>query len=173
MGATPDTDVDIAKNTSRPTIALIVAIRGVDTSDIIDATLQTATGATGLPNPPSLTTSADNALRIAVGALDDDGGAAPDNGHNWPDVYVAGTTAGDPTGARIMVALYEEETAGARDPAAFTGTGDDQWWAGHFSLTLDTEASPPATDGEHLGLHNITSGYRSMAAATLGGLLQG
>jgi hypothetical protein len=102
--------------------ALAIAFRNVHT-DVFDATATTATGATGLPNAPAITTATANALVVAIGLLDDD---------NVTPTVPAGysnfaSQLSSTVGQTVMVATKLIATPAAEDPAAFGGTGNDEW----------------------------------------------
>ena len=79
----------------------------------------------GMPNPPSLTAS--GGLWIATGHIDDDVVT------NWvaPANYTlaASETNGSSETASSTAVAYRIESLASDDPAAFSGSGDDAWWA--------------------------------------------
>ena len=146
MGATPDTTVEVRTETGAALdIAVVIqAWRGVDTTTAIDATAATASGASGLPNPPSYTTATNNALRIIVGGIDDDqvtDFTAPSGYSNMVSLAIGVSN----TGCSVVMASKIQATAGAEDPAAFTGTGSDNWQATHFALRPASASNPTLT----------------------------
>ena len=126
MGATPDTSVSISGITTA-SAGIAIALRGADTSAIFDATATVATGATGMPDCPSITTVNNNALAIAIGYLDDDNVqssvTAPAGYSNL--VAIQSSTAGQ----TVMLATKNIATYGTENPAVFGGTGTDDWVA--------------------------------------------
>ena len=134
MGATPDTQVEISQNSLRQQAVAIYVIRGANTTTPIDADATPATGSTGMPNAPSLTTVTENTLRMIWGSLDDDpltDGTAP---AGWSNFQYQGLTGIGGELAAILVATKDAAAIGSDDPDAFGGSGNDQWRAGHFSI---------------------------------------
>lgn len=87
--------------------------------------ITTSTGSSGMPDAPSVTTTVDNALVIAFGALDDDN-IVPTVPSGYSNLtYQSASTTGQTT----MLATKVVATAGAEDPAAFGGSGTDDWVA--------------------------------------------
>lgn len=134
MGPTVDTVLTILRDDGRQTEWCIGAWRGADTTTPLDATTVETTGATGMPDPGSLTTVTNNAIRIIAAILDDDEvvPTAPsgfgDLIHTGPD---GGATGADVT---VMMASAVAASAGALDPDAFGGAGTDEWAAYHIAL---------------------------------------
>lgn len=87
-----------------------------------------ADGATGLPNCASLTTLNANSIVFAGGSLDDDNMSAvtAPTGYSNLSWRAAGGAAG--TTSTAMLASMIKASAGAEDPAAFTGTGGNDEW---------------------------------------------
>lgn len=126
MGATPDTTATWFNATGGALI--FVAIRGVDTSTIQDTTETNSSGSTGMPNCPSITPSNNYCLIFASGFLDDEAvesSVTAPSGFTLADSKEASNT-GQFTG---MVAYKIQTTKAAVNPAAFGGTGDDDWRA--------------------------------------------
>lgn len=124
MGASPDGTITFNQTDG---IAIGQVWRGVNTSTPLDVTSTTATGVTGMPNPPSITPTTDGCLIVIMGALDDDSVessvTAPSGFENilkQQDNSFVGT---------VMMATYLQSSAGAIDPDAFGGTGTDDWSA--------------------------------------------
>lgn len=135
MGATPDSVVAWNKTTNNIMPVCVQVWTGVDTATPIDATAQTATGSTGMPDPPSYTTVTNSARRIIVGGLDDDeeaGSASAPSG--FADLTVIDTNLGSGIRSTTMMASKDEATAGTLDPDAFGGSGTDAWGAGHLAF---------------------------------------
>lgn len=127
MTSSPDSSVSIERDSSNQSSIVIVQVKGVDTTTALDAALVSADGGSGMPDAPSHTTATDGALRIATGHLDDDT-VASSTISGWT---VLASGAPD---SSTMLAYKIAETAGADNPAAFSGAGDDAWYATHFSL---------------------------------------
>ena len=106
---------------------------------IPDATTTQASGTPGMPDCPSLTTVTNGAVRILFGFLDDDDCAASVTAPaGFTGAFAYDTAVADgATGATSMTCYRLGGDAGALNPAAFGGTGDDGWTAFHF-------AAPPA-----------------------------
>lgn len=137
MGATPDAEVEVGAATSpqqRPTPVIVEVWSGVDPATPI-GTPATANGASGLPNPPGLTTAADASVRIIAGVADDievTDFTAPSGFGGLAQETTPGAVSGE--ASSLAVASRAEATAGALDPDAFGGTGSDGWRAIHFEL---------------------------------------
>jgi hypothetical protein len=145
MGATPDTTVSFTTDSLNDSFVAIQCWRGVDTTTALDATIAGASGISGMPDPPSYTTVTNDALRIITGHLDDDlptSIAAPTG-------YTNLVTLGVNTKATTMMASKISATAGAEDPAAFTGgtPNSDDWQAYHFALRPSSGPSTQNIDG--------------------------
>ena len=107
--------------------------RGVDPL-IYDVAIPTeATGATGLPNAPSITTVTDNSIVLAIGLLDDDN---VEGTMTAPTNYTlrAIDDNDDALGITTAIASRLIASAGAENPGVYTGSGDDAWRA--FSIAL-------------------------------------
>lgn len=137
MGSTPDSVVNVAEfNEAWGDIPVITqAWRGVDTTTAIDDTATSDNSPpTGDPDPPSFTTVTDGAMRIIVGAQDDeneDASATAPSGYS----NLVAEDQGDATYmSTIMMASKEAASAGAEDPDSFTTDGNDTWQAIHFAL---------------------------------------
>jgi len=134
MGATPDTIITFNESSSGEQTAGVIQVwRGVHQTTPIDATPTTATGTTGMPNPPSYNTVTDGALVIIIGFLDDDNVAsavaAPSG---YTNLLAKNSVTSNST---VMIASKEKSPSGTEDPAVFTATGgDDNWAAVTFAL---------------------------------------
>lgn len=145
-----DTSVEINQSTNRLGAIAIQIWRGAD-SDFVDAAAQTATGTTGNPNPPSLTTVNANSLRMIVGGLDDDDQAATAGAPTGYTNLLAADTgqASASVGATVFIASKEQVSPGAEDPGAFTSSGSDAWFACHFSLKIDQGGIVPVVSNTY------------------------
>jgi hypothetical protein len=131
MGATPDTTVSLTGLSASGASAVAIAFRNAEYS-----TITTATAASGMPNPPSVTTTINNSVVLIVGAVDDDSfsdTAAPSGYSNLIEQEAVGDT-----GMTVMAAAKTVATAGAEDPGAFTGSGTDDWYAASIILVPKT-----------------------------------
>ena len=133
MGATPDTTASGLDNDAR-TIHMAVAFRYVDTTTPIDGTATSSSGAGGDPDPASMTTVTNNALRCIYGVQDDD---IVTMSHSWdgaaPVSYYDNVgSAGN--GCSIGFSTQYDTVAGAVNPPAFASSGDDNWSALHWAL---------------------------------------
>jgi hypothetical protein len=137
MGVTPDTVATFNQATGNEYTAGVLQVwRSLDNGTPIDDTPTTATGGTGMPDPPSFTTLTDDALVVAIGFLDDDNDASNVTAPSGYGDLLAHDNSGTPPpdNATTMIASLEKASAGAEDPAAFGGTGTDQWAAVTFAL---------------------------------------
>ena len=122
MGSTPDTQVSGLLNDSRTTHFYSV-FRGVDQVSTIASTATPNSATTGMPNPPSLSATADNMV-LAMGFLDDDNIASSVTA---PSGYtLSASSNATSAGASIMLA-YKTSAGGTEDPEAFGGSGTDAW----------------------------------------------
>ena len=131
MGATPDSTVSVARDSTFRIVFVAQAFSGVDTTTTIDNSISTATGVSGMPNPPSHTTVTDGAMRVVTGHLDDDD-ANTITLSGYTVVYQNSTVSS----ATTMLGYKIAATAGAENPAAFSGSGQtsDAWIGTHFAL---------------------------------------
>ena len=148
MGATPDTIITFVQDSQfsgENTAGVLQVWRGLDTATPEDATPTGIGGSPGMPDCPSITTVTDGALVFAIGFLDDDKVAASVTA---PSGY-SNLLAMEPTSldnATMMIASKEVSPEGPEDPAAFGGSGTDEWEAATFALrpavaTGDTTAA--------------------------------
>ena len=136
MGATPDTSFDWQgghPSTVKGCMCYSVW-RGADTTDWTGGSTLVATSNTGYgPDPGSHTTTADNAIRILFGGIDDDNitSCTPPTDFTLTDWLNA---SGASYGGGSMMAYKLEETAGALDPPAFALSHTDACRSVHFSI---------------------------------------
>ncbi len=140
MGATPDTTIALSGG-STATAAAAYAVRGV-AKDIFYSILETASGATGDPDPPSIDFNAwgnndIDALVLAIGILDDDNVTltAPTGYGNL--VQASSDNTGLTVGIASLAISGLEPDQGENVPA-FGGPGDDEWIAYSIALTGPT-----------------------------------
>jgi len=136
MGSTPDTQIKIGDVWAAPTYdhqaTVTMVFRNVDKVTPVDVLPQTATGATGDPDSPSITTITDKCVALSFGWLDDDivtSVTAPSGYENL--LWVNGGGIAEQS-ENIMVSTKYLPTAGAENPGAYVTNGDDLW----YSLTM-------------------------------------
>jgi len=124
MGATPDTGISY----TQPGALCCYVWRGVDTATPLNAD-NTSSSSSGMPDPPSITTTNNKCLIIAFGSLDDDevSATAPSG---YSGILTPNTTA------TAMMAYKIQDTAGTENPAAFGGIGADGWVATTAAFNL-------------------------------------
>lgn len=118
MGATPDGSVTIGSPGSYVGSALAYVLRGVDSSNIFDVALSTASGTTScVPNPPAITPANNGTYLIACGAgLSNDSSVTPPTGYS-NDISVANNTGYYVT---LAAASKAWDGLGEEDPDAWT-----------------------------------------------------
>lgn len=131
-----ETTIDIDASSDNRLAVAIQLFTGVDGTNTLDDPTggntgvghSIADGATGLPNPPSFTTTQANSLVIAAGSLDDDNMSAVTAPSGYTNL--SWTTAGGASGttSTAMLASLIKASPAAEDPAAFTGTGGNDEW---------------------------------------------
>lgn len=128
MGAVPDTSVSFI-SVSTATAGISIAFRNVH-ADVFDVPVVTSGAATGMPDAPSVTTQSNGCMILIIGLIDDDNVQAsvtvPSGYSNLQAIQ--SSTAGQ----TVMLATKLQTTAGYEQPAAFGGTGTDDW----VSLTI-------------------------------------
>lgn len=145
MGATPDTTAEGLAGTA---ISIAFAFRNVDTTSPFDvATPAVQSNATGMPDPPSITTVTARSMVVALGFLDDDLVAAsvtPPGSFTLIDAAEYGTAG---NGATIMAAYLLQNNAGTTNPGLFGGTGDDTGYGATFALrfSCNQNVTPTST----------------------------
>ena len=114
-----------------PTV--IQVFTGIDTTTAVDATPTTATGSTGLPNPPtSNATTLDGAMMMCSGALDDDidvvftAGTGYTTDFDQQDATGATSTNGATVGVGHKLIPSASSTD---DPGAYTASGESDAWS--------------------------------------------
>jgi len=156
QGASPDTAVTIgaAGGAGRVASAIAVVYRGVDTVTAMDAADVDSNAASGDPDCGSLTTVTDGAVRVICAAVEaeefDDTAAAPSG---FGNLVAKDTVDQGIFGATALTADKTEATAGALDPAAFTGgAGTGAWRATHLALRPAAVAATGAPNMLLLGV---------------------
>jgi len=156
MGSVVDASIALS-GLSTASVGAAIGIRGMNGFDS-GHNAQFASNTTGMPNPPSRTVVADNSLVLAIGFLDDDNvtATAPAGYSNL--VSQSAST----TGFTVMLATKTLSAAGAEDPAAFGGSGSDDWLAATLPLISFTDTTIQVLAGPS---QSITS-YNNATAAT-------
>jgi hypothetical protein len=125
MGVTPDTT---ATNLSGTSVTIAFAFRGVNTTTLLDVTPPAiATSDRDFANPPSITTSTNNAMVVAV-AFQRENISLP-----APTNFTL-VTSQSITNGTVAAAFRRKSPAGAENPAGFGGTADSEWVAATFAL---------------------------------------
>lgn len=136
-GASPGSTltVDLTVGRSSETVVAVASYTGVDTTTPQDVAVVITSGSTGTPDPGSLTTVTDGAMRVVIGCFDDEQVAAT---MSPPAGFSTAITIQSPatSGSTVHIADALAPTAGALDPAAFTDSSgaDDAWFAYHLAL---------------------------------------
>lgn len=133
MGATPDTQVT---GLSTDGAHIAICFTGIDVVTPLDVTPPTVSNdggsASGMPDPPAITTVSNDTVIVALGFLDDDAVApsivAP-NGYNF---IVAQEDSSGP--GCVMAAYLVTTSAGTYNPGAFAGDGSDNWVGATLAL---------------------------------------
>jgi hypothetical protein len=103
----------------------MAVLKGVHATTPMDATRTTASGGTGDPDCPSITTATADAMVVAIGLIDDD---TVTSVSAYPSGYTnTGFNGG--TGASIVVSAKVVASPGAENPSAYATSADDAWWA--------------------------------------------
>ena len=112
-----------------------MAFRNVDSTNPLNVSSPTAaSGGTGMPNPPAITTISDGCMIVAMGFLDDDVVASSVTAPTNFTLALAAEYGSAGNGATNMGAYFLQSTAGTEDAGAFGGTGDDAWFAAKAAL---------------------------------------
>jgi len=169
MGPTPDTSVALS-GFSTASAAFAIGIRnGVANALIFDV----STGISGMPNPLELKDVTAGSIVLAIGYLDDDNIASTVTA---PAGYtLAQAIQSSTTGQTVMVAWKIAATTGTEDPAAFGGTGSDDWVA--LTLAIPNNTLPGVgvtwtTDGGSAPTLN-TSGVTNIVLWKVGTAIYG
>lgn len=121
MGATPDTTAD-GLSTGTGVAHMAIAFRNINTTTPLDVTTPVVTtAATGMPNPPSITTSTANTTLVAIGYIRDDAVKYDVLAPIDFELCEAEETSGA-TGT-IMMAFRNLTAAATVDPTAFGNVG--------------------------------------------------
>ncbi len=134
MGSTPDTS--ITATATGANAAGCIALRGIDINDF---SVASATGSSGMPDPPNQSTVYPGGICLAVGFLDDDNVAStttPPAGFQTVFNVNSGSS-----GQTLMLASKFPLGNAAINPNAFGGTGNDEWVA--LTITIGALTKPP------------------------------
>jgi hypothetical protein len=134
VGPTPDTTI-AGLSASGKHIAF--AFRDIDPVDIFDVTTpDVASGTTGMPNSPAITTVENDTIVVSIGFLDDD---SVQDTVTPPVGYLLARAVENATdGGTLMVAYKNLDSSATEDPGAFGGDGTDDWVAATFALRKNT-----------------------------------
>ena len=124
--ATPPTTITINNNEDNG-VLLVQAWRHTTGTALADGGYSTASGTSGMPNPPSTTNSYTDVLVVAFGGVSltpVTDVTAPSGYSNLYDEYDQETDY-----RTAMIASKVAPNTGAQDPAAFGGSGSGNWGA--------------------------------------------
>ena len=120
-----------ASNLTSQSVHVMIAFRGVDTSDPFGSTA-TRQSSSGMPDPASITVNNSNSMVLIVGLLDDDDIASSVTAPTgYTLAVVDDTTSSDCT---VMTAYKSLTGTGSEDPGTFGGSGSDAYKA--YTLEL-------------------------------------
>lgn len=129
MGNTPDTSVSVTVSGGGAVGCIVLRNANFATLNVASAT-----GSSGMPNPPNQTTVYTSGICLAVGFLDDDNVASSVTAPAGFDLQFSAQST--TLGQTVMLASQQTSSGSAIDPAAFGGTGSDDWVA--LTITLET-----------------------------------
>jgi hypothetical protein len=156
MGNPVDTTATGLTNDVR-TAHLAIAFRGVNPTTPLDVSSPSvATGGSGTPNPPPITTVTDNSVVVALGFLDDDNVAATAGAP--ANFTFAAASQGSSGGATVMAAFRLKTPAGSENPGAFSG-GDDDWVATNLALRIAPAPEPVFGNQKNSGIWKLESTF--------------
>jgi hypothetical protein len=120
-------------STGSGTAHLAIALRNVNLSTPTDVSSPTvASGFSGTPNPPSITTATNKAMVIALGFFEEKGDEPSPTAPAGYTMAAATTSLGSTS---VMAAYSLASAAGAYDPGAFgIGGRSDRWAAATVAL---------------------------------------
>lgn len=149
------------------------AYRNVDSDEPFDAARTTATGSSGQPNPPSITTVIDRAWVVAAGMSDDDTGYTSLSS-GYVERVKFGDDSGSGDGASLGICDLLVAAAGATDPGAFSSSDSEEWAAVTMALKQATPfvAETSENDGSGTSLtvsHTFTAGDNKKLIVFAGG----
>ena len=127
QGATPDTQASGLTSAPR-TSHISFALRGVDTTNVLDVSAQQAldfSGTSDEPNPPAVTTVTDGAWVIYFCAFDDDLVSLTQASGYTEIIEDQFGSAGN--GGTTTVAYKVQTTAGVEDPGLLSSPTTDAW----------------------------------------------
>lgn len=134
MGSSPDSSITIPTDTGGAKPSIAFAFRGVNLGTPFDTTTLDATGASGDPDSPSITTVTARAVVMSWGFLDDDVATLTSGPSGYSDSTLQTGSSGASSNATTMAAWKEVPVAGAENPGAWNTSGDDEWVAVSLAL---------------------------------------
>ncbi len=148
LGASPDSSVAIERtNRAYNTCWAVQVWRGGDSSQP-DAALVTASGGSGDPNSPSITTTSDDALVLSFGLLDDDSATLNNPPTGYSNAILQNANAAAGSSCTVMIASKEVATAGAENPGVWDTSHSDAWYAGTLALAIEASVALNGEDVE-------------------------
>lgn len=155
MGSTP---ISSATGLSVDSRYVFTAVRGVNTSNILNTISAVASAASGMPNPPALTTTSDATLVFAVGFLDKDAATTvlPPEGFTLSGATGRSVvTNGSVVGSSTMVAYRRFNEPVTVNPGAFTAaTGNNA----NLGITYSVNLNIPSGSGfQYLNGYHVDS----------------
>lgn len=157
MGATPDTQIAGLLNEARTTHFYSV-FRGVDQVSPIVSTATPSTSSSGMPNPPSLSTTADNMV-LAIGFLDDDNIASSVTA---PSGYTLSASSNATNGGASVMLAYKTSAGGTENPGVFGGSGSDSWVGMTVQLKQGVTEVPIFGNQKNSGIWSLSSVLESL-----------
>ena len=133
MGGTPDTEYSTV-SVGDPGQVVVKAFRGVSLTVPLDVTATTASGASGMPNPPSIDPVTSDCMIVIVGGLDDDNVTATAPTNYTTDFLTIAALGGGGGDGTCMMGHRLLSGHAAEDPAVFGGGGTDGWFAVTLAL---------------------------------------
>ena len=107
-------------------VHVMIAFRGVDSSNPFNVNSVETFGFFGMPNPTTITTT-DGCMIVAVGLLDDDDVASSVTAPSGYTLAVVDDTSS--SDCTVMTAYKTQTSAGSENPGAFGGSGSDTYKA--------------------------------------------
>jgi len=137
----------------RGLMGAMLSYRNVDSLTPFDASYTTATGTSGTPNPPSITTVTEGAWVVATGFSDNDVPVYTALSSGYTVRVNSADDSGSGNGANLGICDLLVAAAGATNPAAFSGTGGEEWGA----VTMALKQALPTIDNTSEGLGTTTT----------------
>lgn len=164
MGATPDSNISYADGGAGVQIAAVIRVyRGINPTTPIAVTRNTATGISGMPNPPSTSGFESTDLAFIIGLIDDITSWTP----TAPSGYGNLASAIASTDGGACVIADKESPSATEDPAVFGGSASDAWGAVTMGFAADavthtvtgnaiTSSAPVVDSGALVQTHSLT-----------------